>query len=210
MILLNTIRLNGESEELVDSVVNLSIRYGIITPYTSFLIEEDDILSERGRQAAMDDFTEEAEALAGESTGADAVSAADTSLNMQNANAPLPQSTMPAGQVGAGSVPAEEPTDMDMTDDGEGFTEAGLMDENRRQEINPVRTVGEKTFLLQGDIWTDTTYEPDSMEPVEIVFLSDAYFDLLEQFPQAGEYFAIGEQVIVVLDGTAYQVIPEA
>ena len=33
--LLNTIQLNGESTELVESVVSLSVRYGIITPYTA-------------------------------------------------------------------------------------------------------------------------------------------------------------------------------
>jgi len=34
--LLSAIRLHGEDPELVDSIVRLSIRYGIITPYTSF------------------------------------------------------------------------------------------------------------------------------------------------------------------------------
>jgi Ca-activated chloride channel family protein len=43
--LLTEIRLHGENPELVQSVVNLSIRYGIITPYTSYLIEEDDIFT---------------------------------------------------------------------------------------------------------------------------------------------------------------------
>jgi len=38
--LLNQIRLYGESDELVDSVIALSRRYGIITPYTSFLVDE--------------------------------------------------------------------------------------------------------------------------------------------------------------------------
>ena len=40
--LLDQIRLNGESQELVDEVVRLSKRYGVITPYTSFLITEDE------------------------------------------------------------------------------------------------------------------------------------------------------------------------
>ena len=71
--LLNTIRLNGESDELVDSVVTLSVRYGIITPYTSFLIEEDDILSQAGRERAMTEFEEEAAELSRNFTGADAV-----------------------------------------------------------------------------------------------------------------------------------------
>ena len=35
--LLNQIRLYGESDELVDSVIALSRRYGIITPYTSWM-----------------------------------------------------------------------------------------------------------------------------------------------------------------------------
>ena len=40
--LLDQIRLHGEEGELVDEIVALSKRYGIITPYTSFLIVEDE------------------------------------------------------------------------------------------------------------------------------------------------------------------------
>jgi hypothetical protein len=40
--LLDEIRLHGEDDELVDEIVALSKRYGIITPYTSFLILEDE------------------------------------------------------------------------------------------------------------------------------------------------------------------------
>jgi Ca-activated chloride channel homolog len=39
--LLDAIRLHGEDPELVEAIVALSKRYGIITPYTSFLIVED-------------------------------------------------------------------------------------------------------------------------------------------------------------------------
>ncbi|MDH7487021.1 MAG: VIT domain-containing protein [Anaerolineae bacterium] len=38
--LLDQIRLHGKDPELVDEVVSLSLRYGIATPYTSFLVEE--------------------------------------------------------------------------------------------------------------------------------------------------------------------------
>ncbi|MBC8229588.1 VWA domain-containing protein [bacterium] len=40
--LLDQIRLNGENQELVDEIVSLGKLYGIITPYTSFLITEDE------------------------------------------------------------------------------------------------------------------------------------------------------------------------
>lgn len=39
--LLDQIRLYGENDELIDSVIALSKRYGIITPYTSFLVDQD-------------------------------------------------------------------------------------------------------------------------------------------------------------------------
>jgi Ca-activated chloride channel family protein len=35
------IRLNGENRELVDEVIALGTRYGIVTPYTSYLVTED-------------------------------------------------------------------------------------------------------------------------------------------------------------------------
>jgi len=38
--LLNQIRLHGPDQETVDQIVQLSIRYGIVTPYTSYLVIE--------------------------------------------------------------------------------------------------------------------------------------------------------------------------
>lgn len=195
--LLNTIRLNGESDELVDSVVNLSIRYGIITPYTSFLIEEDDILSEQGRTQAMETFGEEAEEMARNFTGASAVDAADAAMDMQSANVVPAAPTMSRSGNGAGGVASEPSVDEIDADVTLGYIQ------------NPLQQVAGKTFILQGDVWTDTTFSPDTMETTDIIFLSDAYFDLLEQFPEAGQYLALGEQIIVVLDGTAYRITGE-
>ena len=39
--LMDAIRLNGEEQELVDEIIRLSKRYGIITQYTSFLVDLD-------------------------------------------------------------------------------------------------------------------------------------------------------------------------
>ncbi|MBZ0298919.1 MAG: VWA domain-containing protein [Anaerolineae bacterium] len=211
--LLNKIRLNGESKELVDSVVSLSVRYGIITPYTSFLIEEDDILSQAGRERAASNFAEEAQVLADTVTGASAVDAASTTLNLQAAEAPMPslrsQNTAKAqsgagGFAGGEAMPAATMTAADGTLGYDADTE-GLM----RDEISPIQTVNGKTFLLQDGVWTDTTFEPDTMETVKIAFLSDAYFDLLSEQPELGAFLALGERVIVVVEGTAYEITTE-
>lgn len=52
--LLDQIRLYGESDELVDDVIALSQRYGIITPYTSFLVDDDELAREEMAGAVYD------------------------------------------------------------------------------------------------------------------------------------------------------------
>ena len=70
--LLNQIRLYGENDELVDTVVSLSRRYGIITPYTSFLVDADAGSAEEAADAVR-------QAAAAPATGVSAVQGA-TSL----------------------------------------------------------------------------------------------------------------------------------
>ncbi len=198
--LLNNIRLNGENPELVDSIVRLSVRYGIITPYTSFLIEEDDILSAQGRQRAAMDLSEGAKALSLEASGAQAVGAADAFAGLAAAEAPAPA-----------AAPTMEAVPFAMT-----ATPPGTMLPVGQEElemnappVNPLQTVGGKTFLWQDGVWTDTTFESDTMQTQKVVFLSDDYFALLDEKPELSEYFALGERVIVVLDGVAYEVVAE-
>jgi Ca-activated chloride channel family protein len=212
--LLNNIRLNGENQELVDSIVSLSVRYGIITPYTSFLIEEDDILSQEGRTRAADQFFTEAEELASTTTGATAVDAAAATINLQEAQAPLPsvRQSAPGDQSGGFGAGGDVDDGMmyAMTATPQGTMTPLEQSERDDANINPIQSINGKTFILQGEVWTDTTFAPDTMETVKVEFLSDAYFDLLTQHPEMGAYLALGERVIVVVEGVAYEIIAEA
>jgi Ca-activated chloride channel family protein len=82
--LLTEIRLRGENPELVDAIVDLSIRYGIVTPYTSYLITEDDILTEEGRADAAREVADAAaplesgEAAVGQSQAVATMAESDT------------------------------------------------------------------------------------------------------------------------------------
>jgi Ca-activated chloride channel family protein len=186
--LLNAVRLNGDNKELIDSIVHLSVRYGIITPYTSFLIQENDILSAQGMEEAQQQAVQAAQQLSAPS-GAGAVNAADAAASLANANAPMP---MALPTMTAGGQPVEK-------SDGTVVTESG-------EAVNPIQSIGDKTFILRDGIWTDTTFQSDTMETQKVEFLSDAYFKLLEAQPDLGQYFAIGDRVIVVLNGLAYEV----
>ncbi len=202
--LLNQIRLNGETPELVESVVSLSIRYGIITPYTSFLITEDDILSAEGQASARQRFGQEASRLAGASSGAGAVTAADLAGSMANAQAPaaplMVQPTLLPAQPDPGSLigmPAPIST----------LPQAGDVGAAVDPTEPSVRYVGEKTFLLQRGVWTDTAYQPDTMTPREVVFGSDEYYNLALSSPELAQYLAVGDRVIVVWQGEAIAVV---
>jgi Ca-activated chloride channel family protein len=175
--LMQQIRLRGEDAELVQSVVALSTRYGIITPYTSFLIEEDDIAAQSNPQ-----FLEEAAAeLAAPDavSGAAAVERADTESDLAAAEAPLPMATMTVADGAApGAVVAEV----------------------------PVQTAGDRTFFLRSGVWVDSAYDAAAGEPAVIPFASDAYFELLSARPELGAALALGEEVLVVVDGAAYRI----
>jgi Ca-activated chloride channel family protein len=196
--LLNAIRLYGEDPELVDSIVRLSIRYGIITPYTSFLITEDDIFSQSGREEAQTAFQHEATTTFGEVSGAGAVDAAESAAGLSSANAPM---EAPAPTVTSGF------RDKDAEDESLGV--GGSSDGMYSPEGQAVQYAGDRTFVWRDGAWIDTLYDPDTMTPVEVAFLSDEYFELLDLDPAVGEFLALGDHVLFVWDDVAYEVMPE-
>jgi hypothetical protein len=79
----------------------------------------------------------------------------------------------------------------------------------QEEAAGKVRILGARAFVLADGAWTDTSFDPDTMETVEVAFLSDDYFALVDASPDLGAAFALGEQVIAVVDGVAYQVLPQ-
>ena len=73
------------------------------------------------------------------------------------------------------------------------------------------RFVNGRTFVQNGTQWVDTLAQsrPADEKPVQVVFNSDAYFDLLAAHPDAAPWLALGTSVQVVIDGTLYEVIEE-
>jgi len=59
--LLDNIRLSGEQKELVDEVISLSKRYGIVTPYTSYLVTEDQVVDVEALARKVTDLLEKTE-----------------------------------------------------------------------------------------------------------------------------------------------------
>lgn len=72
--LLNQIRLEGNDHETVDQIVKLSIRYGIVTPYTSYLVTEPLALGTTQQEELADRTFNQMQAMPSAAvSGADAV-----------------------------------------------------------------------------------------------------------------------------------------
>jgi hypothetical protein len=56
-------------------------------------------------------------------------------------------------------------------------------------------------------VWTDTTFDPQSMRPLDVPFLSEDYFALAASRPDVGAALALGPEVILVVDGVAYRTV---
>ena len=77
--LLEEIRLRGSNQELIDEVKKLGLRFGIVTPYTSFLVtEKERLYLEAAAPEAQDAMKQ------GRVTGAGAVKAAKVSQSLKN------------------------------------------------------------------------------------------------------------------------------
>lgn len=182
---LTQIRLYGEKQEWIDSIVSLSTRYGIITPYTSFLVQEKDIFSDKGREEVISDFKEEM-----------AAAAAEPAFGEAAVEKVVYQKSLSAAPVGAAV-----PVNMSVS--------TGIDGTSKMVRVSEVlKNVGSKTFLLKNDTWIDTTFDR-SMKTKKVAFLGEEYFDLISQVPVLGSYFALGERVIVVHEGQAYETVAE-
>ena len=181
---LTQIRLYGEKQEWIDSIVALSTRYGIITPYTSFLVQEKDIFSAEGREEVMEEVEAEVEVASAEpASGVRAVEEAAYQ-----------------GKMSAAPVEAAMPVNVTVSARMDGSSKTV-----KASEV--VKNVGSKTFLWRNDTWIDSTFDR-SMKTRKVPFLGDEYFDLISKEPVLGSYFALGERVIVVHEGQAYETVP--
>ncbi|RPI87939.1 MAG: VWA domain-containing protein [Chloroflexi bacterium] len=167
--LLNRVRLDGPDQETIDQIVMLSIRYGIVTPYTSYLVTEEMPLG-----------AAEQERIAGEQL-ADMKSMASAPTFGQEA---VQRASEQGAMAGADAV-------------------SGLSEE----AASVVKIVGSHTFVLTDGVWVDTSFDPEKMKTVHVPFLSKEYFTLATTRPELGDAFALGDRVIALSEGKAYEVV---
>lgn len=175
--LLEQIRSNGESKETRDEVVELGTRYGLVTPYTSYLATDGSMANIRQDAPAAKDMIVSGQRRAAEKSGAGAVqmSSQQNSMKMNT-------------QVFAADDKDEKEQ---------------IIIRNTAQN----QFVGNKNFVNQGGVWIDAEFvETARLPEVSIRFASDDYFKLIERERDMAQYLALGDQVVIVWKGKVYRI----
>lgn len=184
--LLSEIKLHGAERELVDEVIELSLEHGIITPYTSYLILEEGTEGQREQLSR---------AVPEGTTWGDVspvLPGAPPPRSPTDASARTVSDGLATGKaaVGASKYLALSRDASSVVIDG---------------EVGAVRYAAGKRFVLRGEEWVDESFR-DDMEVTEIQFLSDRYFELLDEHEDIEEILALGENVTFVIDHRAYRI----
>jgi Ca-activated chloride channel homolog len=208
--LLDEIRLHGENAELRDEVTDLARKYGIVTPYTAYLIVEDEArrnVPERMR--SLSDLQQDPDAreqaadswryFRTEEGGAKALAGSRYGLALRSANAPAPaaasgalESRRALGFSAAGG-PAQTPADR---------SKARVIQYSEQN-----RFVAGKNFFPNGRQWIDADIQKHPNAPrVRLQFGSAEYFDFVAKHSPALPWVALGQNVQFYLGNQVYEI----
>jgi Ca-activated chloride channel homolog len=191
--LMEQIRTNGEQKELTDEIVDLGTRYGIVTPYTSYLAVEPEragvVRGEADRRAVTTNRPLKSADRAGTGGGL----ARDMPAPM---SAPKEAAAATTGETAVRQSKRARAQQEAVRED----------DEVLRAEAG-AQKVGDKTFYLREGVWVDSEFKTEAKLPeTALAFGSDEYFELLKREPQLARFFSLGERVVVVYKGRVYRV----
>ncbi len=176
--LLDEIRRDGETQERVDEVKRLSYRYGILTPYTSFLATEEMPMADL---LPAEDPAEALKVL-WSASAADPLAAGGGRAFADAGDAVFRGF---GDDTGADAVQASLAID-------------ALQSASLRALDAPSRVVGDRVFHFRSGIWIDERFDAD-MDTLSVRSLSDGYFALLRDRPDLRSYAAMGESVVIVV-----------
>ncbi len=186
--LLDQIRLHGENRELVDEVIRLARLHGIVTPYTSYLILEDESARRQRGDLAESDMT------------LGRVAAASPGFAQQQREE---FGRMKKDKSGGSGVRISDELQklnqaQSVSETRSGENRLAYRDHaDREQHLDrQVKVIGGRAFYYSGGMWIDAGVQSSGRLPIlRIAFASEAYFAWLEKEPAAGPFLAMGRSL---------------
>lgn len=215
--LLDEIRLRGENPELREEATELARKYGIVTPYTAYLIVEDEArrnVPEQTRslpalhrdQAVRQEAARSWEQLQRDRFGGTAVSDAQLGQALKSADAIAPAQDaevrarfmrrygLAAAPTPAGAATAPPPA--------AAVNAQRLVDYAQQSQF-----VAGKNFFQNGAQWIDAALQqaPEAKR-IRIQFASAEYFELAAKEPSLQPWLALGRNLQFLHRGAAYEI----
>jgi Ca-activated chloride channel family protein len=214
--LLDEIRLHGENAELRDEVTELARKYGIVTPYTAYLIVEDESrrdlpMTMRSLQKLDQDAPvrkEAARSWESVNTARDgdrAVAGSQMYYQLKDANAP--SGSFSGGGGGGNDAAAKRSLGLSSA-----VVPATAAPELRARNqlveyAQQSRFVNGRNFFQNNSQWTDAEVQKhQDAKRVRLQFGSAEYFAFAAKNREALPWLALGQNVQFVLNGTVYEV----
>jgi Ca-activated chloride channel homolog len=200
--LLDEIRIRGETNELRDETTDLARRFGIVTPYTAYLIVEDEDrrrvpMTERSMQSMSADSAARAEVSKAWGGFKEKKDGEDAVANARSQNA-FKFADQSAASIYSGA--AESLRGFAVTAPAARAESDRLMQYTRQSKF-----VNGRAFFQNGKQWVDTNAQ-NATKRERVQFNSEAYFDLLKKHPEAAPWMALGQNVLLALDDTVYEI----
>lgn len=168
------IRLEGASDALIREVRELGLRHGVLTEYTSYLVQEPTLAARRGDVLPRD--------LAAGVGGV-------------NQMAPAPA---PAAQTG--KVAFDRARESGQMSKAASLAEADAAAEEKfealRSADSELRRLGGRVFRRQAGVWTDIAHR-DSLRVLTVAPFSPAYFAVVRSLPEVTAGLQAGSPVLV-------------
>ncbi len=215
--MLDQIRLNGETKELKDEVIHLAKKYGIVTPYTSYLVVENEIPvvqprprpPRRPRPRPLPHHWHR---------GADAHAPTGGSAATKSGSAPAVAPTEMADDdaervMRKRARRAKENTAAKPKTSGRDAVEEAqllrhLKDKKRASSVSGVRYVRGRALSLSDGVWVESGLKP-SLTLINIAAFSEAWFALVQGSDALKELLALGDRVSIKVGTFRLDVSPD-
>ncbi|MFP4104647.1 MAG: VIT domain-containing protein [Phycisphaerae bacterium] len=205
--LLDEVQLHGKTDEVIDEIVRLSKRYGIMTPYTAFLADETDRLADSKHLNARAKLT--ARKMEQAQTGGAGQQHAGNRQMLKNADrAPTGAAVVSEATDGMGG-PARR-SNMNI-----GYSSVADYEEGKQRQTDLVLNIGNQTLYRRGKTWitldtADLDEEKDAEKIEDLNRFSSKYFELVgKNTVEENQLLANqgdDEQLLVKLRGQVYRI----
>jgi Ca-activated chloride channel family protein len=210
--LLDNIRLHGENPELKNEVIRLAKEFGIVTPYTSYLVvEEQDRwrLEDKGplvQQPPADTWRRNGGGMKG--GGRPPLSIGRDPLS----STPSPASpTEPSGTARRRAAEKADSDDRSPLQNREALAPSSgqkaietsrklrkMREQSTVTQQGTVRYIDGKSFAWKQNQWIDRAFKT-SMKTIKVKYMSELYFQILRIRPDLRKFFALGSKITIAI-----------